>query len=411
MGVPAFFRWLSRKYPSIVVNAVEEKPHSIDDTTVPVDCTKPNPNGIEFDLEIREGAIDRLIRLYKDAVYKTHGYLTQDGHVNLERVQLILSQLGEAEDEIFKKRQENELNFRARNKAKKARERAHTAPAWIPANQFGAMPVRGGGRGGGGGRQADMSGAESRVIARDMRMEAMQRADSEETKLQSMLKPAEEKGSGNGYNATGGRKRPHDQSSVGANKPADESDEEPVDDVRLWEDGWKERYYQAKFEVSADDYEFRKKVAHAYVEGLCWVLRYYYQGCASWEWFFPFHYAPFASDLDNVADVKIDFSRTTMPFKPLEQLMGVFPAASRKHIPSTWHHLMTEIESPIIDFYPYGRGGQGQYQQTPAAYGQQQQPRNTYQQQGQPSGQYRQQPDRQGGPPQPFRRPAASDYF
>uniref|UniRef100_A0A914V340 Xrn1 helical domain-containing protein n=1 Tax=Plectus sambesii TaxID=2011161 RepID=A0A914V340_9BILA len=34
----------------------------------------------------------------------------------------------------------------------------------------------------------------------------------------------------------------------------------------------------------------------------------------------------------------------------------------------------------------YGRGGQGQYQQTPAAYGQQQQPRNTYQQQGQPSG-------------------------
>jgi len=25
MGVPAFFRWLSRKYPSIVVHSVEEK--------------------------------------------------------------------------------------------------------------------------------------------------------------------------------------------------------------------------------------------------------------------------------------------------------------------------------------------------------------------------------------------------
>lgn len=25
MGVPAFFRWLSRKYPSIVVHCIEEK--------------------------------------------------------------------------------------------------------------------------------------------------------------------------------------------------------------------------------------------------------------------------------------------------------------------------------------------------------------------------------------------------
>jgi 5'-3' exoribonuclease 2 len=43
MGVPAFFRWLSRKYPSIVVNAVEEN-RVIDGTEVPADCTQPNPN-------------------------------------------------------------------------------------------------------------------------------------------------------------------------------------------------------------------------------------------------------------------------------------------------------------------------------------------------------------------------------
>jgi 5'-3' exoribonuclease 2 len=49
MGVPAFFRWLSKKYPSIVVHCVEEKPRSVDGYTVPVDNTKPNPNGIEFD--------------------------------------------------------------------------------------------------------------------------------------------------------------------------------------------------------------------------------------------------------------------------------------------------------------------------------------------------------------------------
>jgi 5'-3' exoribonuclease 2 len=57
----------------------------------------------------------------------------------------------------------------------------------------------------------------------------------------------------------------------------DESDEEPEDEIRFWEAGWKSRYYRAKFQVSESDKEFRKKVACAYVEGLAWVLRYYYQ--------------------------------------------------------------------------------------------------------------------------------------
>lgn len=49
MGVPAFFRWLSRKYPSIITNCVEEKGESEDGTEVPGDASQPNPNGVEFD--------------------------------------------------------------------------------------------------------------------------------------------------------------------------------------------------------------------------------------------------------------------------------------------------------------------------------------------------------------------------
>lgn len=44
MGVPAFFRWLSRKYPNIIVNAHEEKPVEVNGVKVPVDATKPNSN-------------------------------------------------------------------------------------------------------------------------------------------------------------------------------------------------------------------------------------------------------------------------------------------------------------------------------------------------------------------------------
>ncbi|KAI0216755.1 5'-3' exoribonuclease 2 [Lamellibrachia satsuma] len=49
MGVPAFFRWLSRKYPSIVVHCKEEKGKSANGVTAPIDTSQPNPNDVEFD--------------------------------------------------------------------------------------------------------------------------------------------------------------------------------------------------------------------------------------------------------------------------------------------------------------------------------------------------------------------------
>lgn len=49
MGVPAFFRWLSNNYPSVVVYCVEEKFVEVNGVKIPVDTTKPNPNGVEFD--------------------------------------------------------------------------------------------------------------------------------------------------------------------------------------------------------------------------------------------------------------------------------------------------------------------------------------------------------------------------
>jgi 5'-3' exoribonuclease 2 len=49
MGIPAAFRWLSTKYPKILSPVIEEKPEEIDGVKIPVDATRPNPNGEEFD--------------------------------------------------------------------------------------------------------------------------------------------------------------------------------------------------------------------------------------------------------------------------------------------------------------------------------------------------------------------------
>ncbi|KAL0949870.1 hypothetical protein HGRIS_009904 [Hohenbuehelia grisea] len=126
---------------------------------------------------------------------------------------------------------------------------------------------------------------------------------------------------------------------------------EQEDTVKLWQPGYKDRYYRQKFGVEPGDEEFRKAIAKAYVEGLSWVLHYYYQGTPSWQWYYPYHFAPFAADFIDIDKMDIHF-KLGQPFKPFEQLMGVFPAASRQHIPESFHSLMTNEDSSIKDFYP-----------------------------------------------------------
>lgn len=47
MGVPAFYRWLSEKYPKIVVEMQEDRTVHVEGTEIPLDLTAENPCGIE----------------------------------------------------------------------------------------------------------------------------------------------------------------------------------------------------------------------------------------------------------------------------------------------------------------------------------------------------------------------------
>jgi 5'-3' exoribonuclease 2 len=66
-------------------------------------------------LEIREGAIDTLLRIWKQELPRMGGYLTSHGQIVLSRAQIILEGLAQREDGIFRRRREG-VHFRFLNK-------------------------------------------------------------------------------------------------------------------------------------------------------------------------------------------------------------------------------------------------------------------------------------------------------
>lgn len=348
-------------------------------------------------LEIREGAIDKLINIYKKNLGNMGCYLTKNGDVDLYNVQLMMEELGRMEDGIFIARRRAEErrqeNARRRKEMQSSKTEFYKDEKSFYQNKnqdwsLQAVAVKNVSEIQRSNREtvlkswssSDSVSEKNKAAAKDIKdslfQEVMQ--DSRKRKADDDLTNVNEPSSKKLIvqesdeifvsevpeeqdKDTASKEDTNDDVSVLLNeeeavlkvKP-EIADSEPFDEVRLWEDGWRERYYSSKFGVDYNDVNFRKKVVHAYVEGLCWVLKYYYQGCPSWKWFYPFHYPPFASDfevLDLEKDVQISFDKG-IPFKPFEQLMGVLPAHSKSHIPKTFHPLMTEPDSEIIDFYP-----------------------------------------------------------
>lgn len=110
-----------------------------------------------------------------------------------------------------------------------------------------------------------------------------------------------------------------------------------------YEDDYRTHYYQTKFGFDPQQHPERiRQLAQDYVLGLFWCLEYYHHGVKSWDWFYPHLYAPLASDLVNLMDLKYEFpSSDSKPFTPLMQLLSVLPPQSAKLLPPSYAQVMT----------------------------------------------------------------------
>jgi 5'-3' exoribonuclease 2 len=121
-------------------------------------------------------------------------------------------------------------------------------------------------------------------------------------------------------------------------------------------DEWRARYYKHYWNVGPDEIEeFSKKLVTHYLIGVKWVTMYYFDDCPSWNWYYPFDYPPFITDIAkylpelNLNKIKFDKGN---PLKPFMQLLAVFPPQSNNLIPGSLRKLMTNPKSSLAYMYP-----------------------------------------------------------
>lgn len=363
-------------------------------------------------LDIGEGALDSLLTLYRSSLPSWGGYLVEDGGcINWHRLGQLLAALGKMEEEVFKARAADAARFAARQR--RAAKRAGDPVVGLTAGLAGAGGHgHGKGAGAGAGAGADSGEPESREAALltagelpaddddeegkdgdrgdgwltkalaafresadaeevdDSRISPAARAAAEETILAAEAAAAAARLAAATGQATGGA---HEDTVVDAaghelRRPpspyvietalslaAKAASSAAVPESLSF--ALKSRYYKDKFGIgfgpvaSKEDGELLRALVQSYAEALQWVMLYYFRGVPSWGWFFPFHYAPMASDMTGLPDLTIAFALGA-PFKPFQQLLGCLPAASSGFLPASYAALMKEPWSPLLSFYP-----------------------------------------------------------
>ena len=183
-------------------------------------------------LDIGEGAFDLLFKVYKEQrpAWGQGNYLTECGNIsNPARLEAFLAAIGEVETETLEQREINDAAY-----IKKKRK-------W---NKRDGLPE--------GPSDAELKASEAA------------KQNDYLTMMETLMTQHRGKELVDGW------------------KP-----------VQPGEKDFKGRYYYEKLRLTPLDIQAHHALRQSYVEGLVWCLAYYYRGCISWGWFYPYHYGMF----------------------------------------------------------------------------------------------------------------------
>ncbi|KAL8738071.1 MAG: hypothetical protein Q9181_001095 [Wetmoreana brouardii] len=324
-------------------------------------------------LHINEGALALMFKVYKSVLPRAGGYINERGVINLERLALLLEELSDVEYRFFESENADAIWFKGKQMGKvdvmeKGKKKS---PVTVTTNQrsiFKNIKRYVSGRSDDGEPLASSLDLPSTLnaqdrkfveeLASDLGLQWKSVADDAGDKHIRLDFPKKLEGDDEEDNEE------DEESQLALHRVIKRYDNAKVVDVTAEEaqaqmdvkykqkfQAWKDKYYKDKFEWGLENEAEMCKLTENYVQGLQWVLFYYYRGVASWPWFYGYHYSPMISDVKKGLKADMNF-QPGQPFRPYQQLMGVLPDRSKQIVPTSYHDLMTNPDSPIIDFYP-----------------------------------------------------------
>jgi 5'-3' exoribonuclease 1 len=274
-------------------------------------------------LHINEGALAAMFRIYKTVLPLCDGYINEGGVINLPRLALLLKELAKDETEAFEDDISDQKWFQSKKMSDKdgVSQKTPKGQLVISSTQRDLwkqklkpylsnratrtdQPLDLG---------KDLKAADRKFVqdlADTLHVEWLTKEDDEgDRHLFIQLPPSPETDDGDdeeeGNLAFYRVMRQYDKAVV-VDVTAEEAQANYEKVYQQKYLGWKTKYYLQKFDEWAPEaYEAELvKLCENYVQGLQWVLYYYYRGIASWPWFYQYHYSPLTSGKYTLVDAR-----------------------------------------------------------------------------------------------------------
>ena len=274
-------------------------------------------------LHINEGALALMFKVYKTVLPKGDGYINEGGVINMKRLATLLDELSHVEYRFFESESADQNWFKGKQMAKedvmvKGKTKGKlvmTTPqreVWKQVKKFVTHRAT---------QSLDLSStlpaADRKFVqelADSLHLEWRTVENDEGARHMQLSFPPKLEGDDEDDDGDD-----DEESQIAIHRVIKQYDHAQVLDIskeqakaemdRQYEEKfqeWKDTYYKGKFEWGHDNDVELTKLCENYVQGLQWVLYYYYRGVVSWPWFYQYHYSPMISGMfaaDNLPEL------------------------------------------------------------------------------------------------------------